>query len=119
MNILDYLSDYSNLIFGAILVLLYAVYKYHLGYAIVPMKGVYDPKKKRIGKHVPPFPNGWYIACKSNKLPQNGTRAIDINGQNIVIARDKSGKTHALEAYCAHMGANLGIGGQVVNGGCL
>jgi cholesterol 7-dehydrogenase len=83
------------------------------------MKGNYDIKRKKIGKVVPPYPNGWFIACKSDKLPLNASRAVDINGQNIVIARDKDGTAHALEAYCAHMGAHLGVGGQVVNGGCL
>ena len=80
MNLLDYLSEYSNVILWATFVLAYAFYKYHLGYAIVPMKGDYDHRKKRIGKAVPPYPNGWYIACKGSHLPKTGTRAIDIGG---------------------------------------
>ena len=75
------------------------------------MKGDYNTKKKNIGKTVPPYPNGWYIACKSKEVPKEGTKAIDIAGQNIVFARNKEGSVHALHAYCTHMGAHLGIGG--------
>ena len=83
------------------------------------MKGNYDTKKRNIGKTLPPYPNGWYIACKSKELPKETTKAIDIAGQNIVLVRDKEGKVNALHAYCAHMGAHLGVGGEVVNGNCV
>ena len=119
MSFLEALSSNSNLIIFSLIILAYGIYKWYLGYAIVPMKGDYNTKKKRVGKTVPPYPNGWYIACKGNLVPKNGTRAIDIAGQNIVVARDKDGKAHALYAYCTHMGAHLGVGGQVVSGGCL
>lgn len=33
------------------------------------MKGDYQTKGKHIGKTLPPFPNGWYIVCKSSDLP--------------------------------------------------
>ena len=36
-------------------------------------------------------------------------------GHNIVVFRNEKGEVYALEAYCKHMGANLGIGGKVVN----
>jgi hypothetical protein len=32
------------------------------------MKGDYNTKLKNIGKTLPPFPNGWYIACKSKDI---------------------------------------------------
>ena len=31
----------------------------------------------------------------------------------------KDGKVYALHSYCAHLGANLGIGGKVVNNKCI
>lgn len=37
----------------------------------------------------------------------------------MVLFRAKDGKPHALHAYCAHMGANLGMGGKVVNNQCI
>lgn len=33
----------------------------------------------------------------------------------MVVFRSLKGKAYALEAYCKHLGANLGIGGKVVN----
>ena len=33
--------------------------------------------------------------------------------------RSEKGKAYALEAYCKHLGANLGIGGKVINEKCI
>lgn len=33
--------------------------------------------------------------------------------------RSMKGDVHALYAYCAHLGANLGVGGKVVNNDCV
>lgn len=46
-------------------VVLYAVYLYYFKYHVVIMEGDYDAKLKNIGRTIPPYPNGWYIACKS------------------------------------------------------
>ena len=40
-------------------------------------------------------------------------------GQNMVVYRGKDNVVYALEAYCLHMGANLGVGGEVVNQSCV
>lgn len=40
-------------------------------------------------------------------------------GHNIVVFRNSEGKVYALYGYCAHMGANLGVGGKVVNDSCV
>lgn len=39
-------------------------------------------------------------------------------GLNLAVFRDERGVAHALDAYCPHMGANLGAGGRV-KGNCL
>jgi nitrite reductase/ring-hydroxylating ferredoxin subunit len=83
------------------------------------MKGDYDISKKNLGKSLPPYPNGWYIACKSKDLTPGSTKQVDISGQNITLFRSPKGDVYALHSYCAHMGANLGIGGQVVNDTCI
>jgi cholesterol 7-desaturase len=101
------------------LIVVYGFYKWAIGYAVIYMKGDYDVKKKRLGKTLPPFPNGWYVACKSKELSKGATKAVDIAGQNLVLMRDEQGKASALHAYCAHMGANLAVGGKVVNGNCV
>ena len=40
-------------------------------------------------------------------------------GENIVIFRSTKGEVYALEAYCKHMGANLGVGGKVIKEKCI
>jgi phenylpropionate dioxygenase-like ring-hydroxylating dioxygenase large terminal subunit len=37
----------------------------------------------------------------------------------MVLFRTLEGKVNALHAYCAHMGAHLGVGGKVTNNGCI
>lgn len=49
----------------AAILLAYFVYYYIFSYFTVKMKGDYDVSKKKIGRPLPPYPNGWYIACKS------------------------------------------------------
>ena len=51
------------------------------------MNGFYDIKLKKIGKTIPPFPNGWYIACKSKDLAIGESLSIDQSGHNVVIFR--------------------------------
>ncbi len=86
---------------------------------IVRMEGKYNPKKKNIGKPIPPYPNGWYIVCESNNVKPGETRAIDQSGHNIALFRGTNGKLYALHAYCAHLGANMGENGRVVKDKCL
>ena len=60
------------------------------------------------------YPNTWYVALESKELPKNGAKAFHMCGQNLVAFRGPSGAAHVLDAYCPHLGANVGIGGQVV-----
>lgn len=46
--------------------------------------------------------------------------SIDIAGENMVAFRNKKTKEpYLLEAYCKHLGANLGVGGKVVQEKCV
>ena len=53
---------------------------------------------------------GWYIACRRRELPQGKAKSLEICGQRIVVFRGQDGEVRALDAYCPHMGADLGIG---------
>lgn len=53
---------------------------------------------------------GWYIACPSQTLPHGKAKSVEICGQKIVIFRGEDGKARALDAYCPHLGTDLGIG---------
>ncbi len=53
---------------------------------------------------------GWYIACPSRDLLKAKAKSVEICGQRIVVYRGEDGKVRALDAYCPHMGTDLGIG---------
>ncbi|BAY30792.1 Rieske [2Fe-2S] domain-containing protein [Nostoc carneum NIES-2107] len=53
---------------------------------------------------------GWYIACTSKELPQKQAKSVEICGQRITIFRGEDGRVRALDAYCPHLGTDLGIG---------
>ncbi|NEQ71732.1 MAG: aromatic ring-hydroxylating dioxygenase subunit alpha [Okeania sp. SIO2C9] len=53
---------------------------------------------------------GWYIACPSQEIPLNKAKSVEICGQKIVLFRGEDGKVNAIEAYCPHLGTDLGIG---------
>ncbi len=70
-------------------------------------------KKKKIGDIPPPFPNGWFAVARSDELKRGQSTAVNALGQNFAVFRDNKGTAHVLDAYCAHLGANLGVGGKV------
>jgi phenylpropionate dioxygenase-like ring-hydroxylating dioxygenase large terminal subunit len=53
---------------------------------------------------------GWYFACKSVELKKKQIISMVLCNQQIVIFRGEDGITRALDAFCPHMGADLGIG---------
>ena len=54
----------------------YLLYYFIFSYFIVPFVGNYDITKKNIGKTLPFYPNGWYVACKSKELPIDTAKNI-------------------------------------------
>lgn len=53
---------------------------------------------------------GWYIACPSQALSKGKAKSVEACGQKFVIFRGEDGKVRALDAYCPHLGTDLGIG---------
>ncbi|MGL5080366.1 MAG: Rieske 2Fe-2S domain-containing protein [Microcoleaceae cyanobacterium] len=53
---------------------------------------------------------GWYIACPSQKLLEGQAKSITIYGKRIVLFRGENRQVRALDAYCPHLGTDLGIG---------
>ncbi|MFN6571658.1 aromatic ring-hydroxylating dioxygenase subunit alpha [Dendronalium sp. ChiSLP03b] len=53
---------------------------------------------------------GWYIACPSSALPKRKAKSVEICGQKIAIFRGEDDQVRALDAYCPHLGTDLGIG---------
>jgi phenylpropionate dioxygenase-like ring-hydroxylating dioxygenase large terminal subunit len=53
---------------------------------------------------------GWYIACPSRALPKGKAKSVEVCGQKIAIFRGEDGQVRAMDAYCPHLGTDLGIG---------
>lgn len=61
-----------------------------------------------------PFPNGWFQIAWSHELRPGQLRSIRCLGRELVLFRGQGGQAHVLDAYCPHLGANMGVGGTVV-----
>lgn len=62
---------------------------------------------------LPPCPGGWYAMGLSEEIARGSLLNKRIGDEEVVIFRTESGKLHAIEAYCPHLGAHLGHGGKV------
>jgi 3-ketosteroid 9alpha-monooxygenase subunit A len=62
------------------------------------------------------FPRGWFAACWSSELGTDGPRPLNYFDQHMVLWRDQDGVAQCIHAFCPHLGANLAIGGQIVEG---
>lgn len=60
-----------------------------------------------------PIPYGWYAVAYSNELAVGDVKPMHFFGKDLVIYRAESGKAVVLDAYCPHLGAHLGHGGEV------
>ncbi len=61
----------------------------------------------------PAFPEGWFQIAYSDDLAPGQVMKLHYFGQELVLFRTMSGRAQALDAYCAHLGAHLGVGGTV------
>lgn len=77
-------------------------------------------KLRKIGDRIPPpYPNGWYAIAESLEVAAGQAIAVNCLGENFVVFRNaESGEAFVLDAYCSHLGANLGEGGTV-EGNCI
>jgi cholesterol 7-desaturase len=67
----------------------------------------------------PPFPNGWFAIAESSEIVKGAAKSINCLGENFVVFRStKDDQVFVLDAYCPHMGANLGVGG-IVSDNCI
>lgn len=97
----------------------------------------YPPPMYRSTRHQkaaafpPPFPNGWFMICRSEELRNGEVKEVVAFGRAYALYRtypspatdDQKRVTHAfnrhlgvahmVEAYCPHLGANLGVAGEV------
>ncbi|SPP88369.1 cholesterol 7-desaturase [Drosophila guanche] len=71
-------------------------------------------KKNSSNEMPPPFPNGWYAILESSKVRPGEAKFVACLGEKLVVYRTQKHKVFVLDAYCPHLGANLGVGGRVV-----
>jgi len=60
------------------------------------------------------YPRGWFVVAFSEDIAQGQVRSLQYFGEKLVAYRGEDGVVHVLDAYCAHMGADLGAGGRVI-----
>ena len=60
------------------------------------------------------YPRGWFVVAFSDDIAVGQTRSMQYFGEKLVAFRGNDGAVHVLDAYCAHMGADLGSGGRVI-----
>jgi cholesterol 7-desaturase len=76
-------------------------------------------KLRKIGsKMPPPYPNGWFAVMESRDLSPGQSKSVHCLGETFAVFRTEEGKAYVLDAYCPHLGANIGTGG-VVRGDCI
>jgi nitrite reductase/ring-hydroxylating ferredoxin subunit len=61
----------------------------------------------------PPIPNGWFQIAYSNEIKPGDVKPLRYFGKDLVIWRSEEGELSVLDAFCPHLGAHLGHGGQV------
>ncbi|KAG2393287.1 hypothetical protein C9374_006818 [Naegleria lovaniensis] len=77
-------------------------------------------EKERSDTFIQQYPNGWYRLCNSSDLSPGQSKLVNYFGKELVIFRgqqlsvDTLPVVGVLDAYCPHLGANLGIQGKVV-----
>jgi phenylpropionate dioxygenase-like ring-hydroxylating dioxygenase large terminal subunit len=65
-----------------------------------------------------PIPNGWFIVAEARDLTPGEVRTFRVFGTDVVLFRGEDGAPHMVDAYCAHLGAHIGVGGRV-EGDCI
>ena len=83
-----------------------------------------DPSTRTMVRHTHakrfpfPVPNGWFIVATADELAPGEPLARYYFGRDLVMFRGEDGTPHVLDAYCAHLGAHLAVGGRI-EGDCL
>lgn len=111
-------SDY-RISLAIILFIAYIIYYNKYRIYMFEQRNNFTKGKHYIGKTVPNYPNGWFVVCNSDDIKIGQTKYVDLHGEHMAVFRGTNNKVYILDAYCAHMGANLGINGIVTNESCV
>lgn len=59
------------------------------------------------------FPMGWFAVCYSDELAPGEVKAVRYFATDLAVWRGEDGVVRVIDAYCAHYGANMAVGGMV------
>ena len=65
----------------------------------------------------PAYPNGWFQIGYSDELLERQVEPLEVFGRDLVLFRSAEGTPRVLDAHCRHLGAHMGYGGCVEEGG--
>lgn len=60
-----------------------------------------------------PIPFGWFFVAYTDELAAGDVKPVRYFGEDLVLFRTEAGEAGLLEAYCPHLGAHLGHGGEI------
>ena len=60
-----------------------------------------------------PIPNGWFIVATSDAVAVGEILPVHYFAKDLIVFRTASGTARVTSAYCAHLGAHIGVGGRV------
>ena len=64
-----------------------------------------------------PLPTGWFHVAYAEELSADSIRPLHYFDRDLIAFRDAAGRARVLDAHCPHLGAHLGHGGEIVEGG--
>lgn len=64
-----------------------------------------------------PLPFSWYQVAYSDEIGVGELRPIHYFGRELVLFRDMAGTARVFDAFCPHLGAHIGYGGEVTEQG--
>ena len=67
-------------------------------------------------RFAPGIPNGWFAVAWSSDVTAGEVERIRYFDEELVLFRTRQGKARVLSAYCPHLGAHFGYGGEVEGG---
>jgi phenylpropionate dioxygenase-like ring-hydroxylating dioxygenase large terminal subunit len=60
-----------------------------------------------------PIPNGWFVVAEAADVSPGDVRVLSYFGRELVLFGTEAGEPRLVDAYCAHLGSHLGVGGRV------
>jgi phenylpropionate dioxygenase-like ring-hydroxylating dioxygenase large terminal subunit len=60
------------------------------------------------------YPTGWFQIAWCDEVRPGDLKLLRYFGEDIILWRGEDGELHAQDAYCLHLGGNIGVRGKVI-----